>query len=354
MSPRFPDAKWNRVTPEEAGFNAERLSAAREDLEATAVSGDPRELDEYSHDNPYRVVIVRGGRLVAEWNQGIESDRNVRLRSATKSIFSSILGIAVREGMISSPDAKVVEYFPEAVDILPGEGPKTGRHARHKDRDVTLRQLIANTSGYLKPGETPGEVKHYQTYAMNVLTHAIASKYGMYDVSDPEGSPGFELLTDSRLRVPVHASWGYYRKNFDLHGNAKLANFGYFPGVAATARDMARLGWLWCNYGRWKGEQLVPEAWMREAVTPAPAEREADPEKNMLDGYGLGFWTNAAGTLWPSLPTDSFAALGAGGIVIWACPSLELVVVEGPGPFHRESMGDHLFPVVLEAVEAGA
>jgi CubicO group peptidase (beta-lactamase class C family) len=354
MTLSFPDTTWDRIEPEEAGFDAELLSVAREDLETTPGSNDPRALDTYRHDNPYRVVIVRGGKLVAEWNQGIEPGRRVRLRSATKSIFSSILGIASEEGMVSSPDDKVVEYFPEAVDVLPGEGPKTGRHGRHKDRDITLRQLVANTSGYLKPDEAPGEVKHYQTYGMNVLTHAIASKYGMYDVSDPEGSPGFKLLIDSRLRIPIHASWTYYRKNFDLHEDAKLANFGYFPGVAATARDMARLGWLWCNYGRWKGEQLVPEAWMRESVSPAPAERDADPESGMLDGYGLGFWTNAAGALWPSLPTDSFAALGAGGIAIWMCPSLRLSIVEGPGPFHRSTMGKQLFPTVVEAVEQNA
>lgn len=351
---RFPGTAWHRRSPAEAGLDGERLSEARRHLENASVDEDPRPLDEYAHSNPYRAVVVRDGSLVAEWNQGIEPGRPVRLRSATKSVFSSILGVAVAEEMIPSPDTKLADCFPEALDVLPGEGPKEGRHARRKDRDITLRQLVANTSGYLKPDEPPGEVKHYQTFGMNVLTHAIASTYGMYDVADPEGSPGFELLTDSRLRVPLRASWDYYRKNFDLHGDAKLANFGYFPGVAATARDMARLGWLWCNYGRWEREQLIPESWMRESVTPVPAERDADPEKNMLEGYGLGFWTNAEGALWPSLPTDSFAALGAGGVVIWACPSLSLVVVEGPGPFHREAMNDRLLPAVVEAVEAGA
>jgi CubicO group peptidase (beta-lactamase class C family) len=350
MTRTFPGQTWESVTPAKAGFDEEALSATQGTLEAHGVDDDPRHLDEFDHPNPYRVVVVRNGRIAAEWNQGVDVDRHVPLRSAGKSIISSILAVAVDEGMISSPDARLAKYFPPALDVLPGEGPKENRHARHKDREITLRQLVANTSGYLKPGENPGEVKHYQTFGMNVLAHAIASRYGMYDVEDPEGSPGFETLTDSRLRVPLQASWNYYLGNFELHEDAKLSHFGYNPGVSATARDMARLGWLWCNYGRWDGEQLVPEAWLRDATTPAPAEREADPGDNMLETYGYGFWTNHEGALWPSLPTESFAALGAGGIVIWACPPLNLVVVQGPGPFHRKEINDGLVPGIVGAL----
>lgn len=353
MTRTFPGQTWERVSPADAGFDEAHLREARSQLEDHSVSDDPRNFEEFDHEDPYRVVLVRDGRLVAEWNHGVAADRRIALRSAGKSIFSSILAIAVDEGMLPSADAKLVNYYPEALDVLPGEGPKEGRHARHKDRDITFRQLVANTSGYLKPGEEPGEVKHYQTFGMNVLAHAIASRYGMYDVEDPEESPGFELLVDSRLRVPLHGSWEYYLGNFDLHEDARLAHFGYNPNLLATTRDMARLGWFWCTYGEWEGEQLVPEDWLREATQVEPAEQEADPEMNMLETYGLGFWTNAEGALWPSLPRDSFAALGAGGIVIWACPSLDLVVAQGPGPFYRETIDDSMFPAIVDAVEAG-
>jgi CubicO group peptidase (beta-lactamase class C family) len=311
-------------------------------------------MDAIEGENPYRVVVVRDGRIVAEWNNEIDPGERApagRMASATKSVYSSILGIAVAEETIPSPDAKLADYFPEALEVLPGEGPKEGRHARHKDREITLRQLIANTSGYLKPGEPPGEVKHYQTYGMNVLTHAIASRYGLYDPDDPDGCPGFEVLMDTRLRIPLRADWGYYRYNFDLHDDARLEHFGYYPGINASARDMARLGWLWCNYGEWEGEQIVPESWLREAVAPAPAEREADPEDAMIDTYGYGFWTNARGELFPSLPEDSFAAMGAGGMVIWVCPGLDLVVAGSPGPFYRDTLDDELLPAVVDAVE---
>lgn len=348
--PTFPGQTWETADPAETGLDPSRLRAARTQLEDHSIDDDPRNIERFGHDDPYRVVVVRNGRIVAEWAEGVDPDEQVLLASATKSLYSNILGIAVEEGMIPSPDAKLASMFPEAIDVLPGEGPKEKRHARHKDREITLRQLIANTSGYLKPDEQPGEVKHYQTFGMNVLTHAIATKYGMYDTDSPEKSPGISLLLDTRLRIPLCGSWDYDVWNFDLPDSAKVAHFGYFTDVRASARDMARLGWLWCQYGRWRGEQLVPESWMREAVQPAPAETEADPDRNLLDTYGYGFWTNATGDCWPSLPQESFAACGSGGMVIWVCPPLDLVVVEGPGPFYREEMNDHLFPAIVDAV----
>ena len=174
--------------------------------------------------------------------------------------------------------------------------------------EITFRQLISNTSGYMKPGEEPGQVFHYQTYGMNVLAHALAKIYGLYDMADPEGSPGLKPLIDRMFGDAIGTSWGRYLFNFDLQPNARLNIFGYYDGVLSNALDMARLGWLWRNWGRWNGEQLIPEAWLREATSTAPAIRENCPQEDWR--YGYGFWTNEHGLLWPDLPTDSYAAQG--------------------------------------------
>lgn len=363
MERTYPGPVWERASPEEVGMSEPVLAEAREEVEAR------------SNGDPYRVVVVRGGRIVAEWTAGMGPDERVWMASAAKSIFASMLGVAVEEGMVDSPDDYLREYYPEALDVLPGEGPKEGRHARHRDREITLRQLISNTSGYLKPGERPGEVKHYQTFGMNVLCHAIASQYGVwdaerpprqvdtitrdrsgttshvYDTDDPDAPPGFSLLVDTRFRVPLQADWRYYVANFTGMPDARLSHFGYYPGVTASARDIARLGWLWCNWGQWEGEQLVPEGWLRESVRPAPAERAADPEDEMIETYGQGFWTNGAGALWPSLPRDSFAASGAGSVHVWVCPSHDLVVAQSPGVYDDQTeLDEFLLGRVVDAV----
>ena len=332
----YPAADWDRIAPADAGFDPVRFQQIEQWLR------------DHRQDRSYRIVIVRGGRLVGEWLHGVERDAQLRLASAAKSIFASILGIAIYEGKIASADAKLIDLYPEALDVPDGTGPKPGRYVFPKDRDITLRHLISNTSGYMKPDEEPGKVFHYQTYGMNVFTHAIAKAYGVWDVNDPEHSPGLQPLIDRCLRQPIGAEWGYYVSNFDLWPQAKLNVFGYYDGVKASALDMARLGWLWLNWGRWNGQQVIPEAWLREATQIAPDIRSNCPESDWQ--YGYGFWTNVEGKLWPQLPRDSYAASGAGSQHIWVCPSLELVVAQSPGLWSDQSENDSgLLKHVVEA-----
>ena len=320
----FPDSEWQHCAPDEVGFSASKLAAARAELDA--------------QENDYRIVIVRGGQVLAEWNRGLAAESYQWLASAAKSIFSNMLGIAVAEGAIESPDVKLIDLYPEALDVPEDQGPKPGRYVFPKDRAITMRQLISNTSGYMKPGEEPGQVFHYQTYGMNVLTHAIATTYGLYDVADPENSPGFKQLVDRYLRLPIGASWGYYLANFELHEQARLNIFGYYDGVKSTALDMARLGWLWCNWGRWGDHQLIPEAWMRQSTRTNPDILANCPQEQWC--YGYGFWTNDHGNLWPNLPRESFAASGAGRQHIWVWPSQSLVIVQSPGLWEDQREND--------------
>jgi CubicO group peptidase (beta-lactamase class C family) len=335
----YPSAEWAHVSPGEAGLDPAKLESAHRWQEDRATDERYR---------AYRTAIVRGGRVVAEWYRGLDRDYHARLASAAKSIFSCMLAIAIEEGRIASADARLVDYYPEAMDVPQGDGPKEGRYVFEKDRQITFRQLISNTSGYMKPGEEPGQVFHYQTYGMNALTHAIAKAYGLYDIRDPEGSPGLKVVMEEKLAKPIGASWSYYLANFDLHPRARIHIFGYYEGVNASAVDMARLGWLWRNWGRWEDEQVVPEVWLREATRTAPTIREHCPRE--LWQYGYGFWTNDYGELWPSLPRDSYAASGAGRQHIWVCPSLDLVVVQSPGQWEDQAENDSgLLSLVVDA-----
>jgi CubicO group peptidase (beta-lactamase class C family) len=331
----FPGAQWERVAPADAGMDPAKLDEAKQRLVRDA---------EGSGDSRYRVVIVRGGRLVAEWNSGVRSEEQLRMASATKSIFSSVLGIAIEDGRIESADSRLIDYYPEAMDVPEGTGPKPGRHVFPKNRDTTLRQLISNTSGYMKPGEEPGRVFHYQSFGMNVLIHATAKAYGLYDPSKPDES-GYTRLIDDWLRGPIGATWGYYVMNFEHGPEARTNIFGYYDGVASTALDMARLGLLWLNWGRWEHTQVIPEAWLREATRTALNIVENCPREQWR--YGYGFWTNDYGEDSANLPRDSYAAVGAGYQHIWVCPSLDLVVVQSPGLWASQEAKDS---VLLEAI----
>jgi len=304
-----------------------------------------------SNGKKHRIVVVRGGFLAAEWQLSIGTDKRLSMASAAKSLYSSILGVSIEEGMIPSVDAKVIDYFPEYLNIKEGEGPKPGRYAKPEDREITFRQLISNMSGYMKPGESPDERFHYQTYGMNILSHAIAKTYGYYDSEHPRRYPGFRKLIDEKIRNPIKGRWKYKYFNFKHPKRAKINIFGNYTVVEANARDMARMGYLWLRWGNWEGKQLIPEDWLKEATQTAPNIRANCPEGQWR--YGYAFWVNDQGKLWPNLPRDSYAASGAGQQNIWVCPSLDLVVVQSPGLYksQTDSVNSKLLNMIVNSVK---
>ena len=316
----FPGQTWDRCPPESVAIAPGKLESAGSWYE------------ERAEGRPHRAVVVRCGRLVGEWYRGVSPDEPMRLASAAKSFYSCMLGIAVADGVIGSADDLAVRYFPQMMDVPAGLGPKPGRFARPKARNITLRHLISNTSGYLKPDEQPGQVYHYQTYGMNVLCHCIASAYGVYDPEDSGRLPGFGSVMQARLRDPIGAGWTWQYTNFRQPPDAPVGHFGNYTQISASPLDCARAGLLWLNEGRWADQQVVPAAWMRQASRLPDWERAPAPgEEGKAERYGLGFWLNVEGRSWPALPHGSFAASGAGGHAIWVCPSLDLVVVISPG-----------------------
>ncbi len=322
MSTVFPGAEWSRVSPREAGLDPDRLARATAWLDDRA--------DRRGDDHGYRFAVVRGGRLVIDQNRSIDRDEKLATASTWKSMLSNVLGIAIAEGKLPSADAEVADYWPAFLDVPEGTGPKPGRHAFAKDARITFRHLISNTSGYMKPGEDPGTVFHYQSWGMNVLSHAVASLYGFYDVGDPEGSDGFMRLVREKIAAPIGAAWEYESGPMDLHPAAKQEVFAFGTRVRTSALDLARAGWLWCNEGSWAGREVVPAAWMRASTRVAPTiVRHCEPEDHV---YGQGFWSNSEGRLWPDLPRDGFHSWGAGGHYAAVFPGEELVIVQNPDP----------------------
>ena len=332
----YPTTEWTVTAPSLLGFSTEKLDRARQWMA------------EKSASRPYRFLVLCNGQIILEVNIGMEPDLQVPIASAAKSVYSNLLGIIVQEGKLDSADDKVVDYYPEMMEVQGGQGPKPGRYAFPKDKNITFRQLIANTSGYMKPEEKPGKVFHYQTYGMNILTHALAKIYGYYNVTDPEGSIGFGQLIKTKLADRIGTNWNYRQTNFDLHHQARLNIFGYYCQIYTTARDLARLGWLWCNNGYWQDQQIVPADWLKNSIRVSAdllTHSSASEWK-----YGLGFWTNSKGQLWPNLPKTGFTASGANGHYLTVFPQQGLVVVQNPGPVITGNGSEAANPDLLELV----
>ena len=116
----FPNAEWETRLPGDLGFDADKLARVQ------------AWLHEVAGDRPFQVGIARFGYLVAEWRQGVAAGSAHSQASAAKSYYATLLGIVVAEGKLSSPDERVVNYYPEMMDVGEQEGPKPGRYALKK------------------------------------------------------------------------------------------------------------------------------------------------------------------------------------------------------------------------------
>ena len=103
------------------------------------------------------------------------------------------------------------------------KAPKEGRWAFEVNRGMTLRPLICNVSGYMKPGEAPGQVFNYQTNGMCVLSHCIEKAYGLYDVNRPEESPKISPLYKEKIADVIGADWEYSSRSQQMHDKARTS-----------------------------------------------------------------------------------------------------------------------------------
>ena len=108
--------------------------------------------------------------------------------------------------------------------------------------------------------------------------------------------------------------------------------------LRCTARDFARLAYLWLNEGRWKGRQLVPADWMRLATSRYVRD---DGESPM--GYGFTFWVRDEVD---QVPRDLYMSRGHNQNHSYVIPSLDLVVVR-QGNHNRQPRGEPSFESTL-------
>ncbi len=122
--------------------------------------------------------------------------------------------------------------------------------------------------------------------------------------------------------------------------------------IHLTPRDMAKIGLLVLNEGRWKDQQIIPENWILESTQPHISESE-------FFNYGYQWWhrSSSNNSWWKEdhSPTESehemVHAMGWGGQYIFIIRDLDLVIVttasdydEGSGEAHKK------VPMVIEEI----
>jgi CubicO group peptidase (beta-lactamase class C family) len=269
------------------------------------------------------LVVIKDGTIVHENYRNFSGDRTRFMGwSMTKSIVSTLVGVAVDEKSIASIEEPIVKYLP----VLSGGAYK----------DVTIRQVLEMRSGvdyeerydFQNPGIAASN--HMSSLVRNTSRFADAARtigrahppgthfaYKTIDTAvlgwlvERVAGTTFSAYMSEKLWEPLGAESNGF---FIMDGPAGVGREFTGAGFNATARDWARLGLLYLNNGRANGKQIVSEKWVKAATASVPGS--AAP----FGGYGFQWWT------FPQ--TGAYYALGLQGQYVYVDPATRTVVVK--------------------------
>ena len=358
----FPPAHtWERKSLAEAGFDSVLLNAAiqfahdREsksprNLELAHITTFGREpygdaVGPFTERGEATGLIIHKGYIIAQWGDPSRVDMTF---SVTKSFLSTVVGLAVDQGLISSVQDTVARYIPpiewyqSATAARPAEElgqqqllfPFTSTHNRTLTWDVMLRQTSdwegtlwgkpewadrpsSNSSEWMtRKRHAPGSVYEYNDVRVNALALAATCVWR---------KPLPEVLK-TNIMDPIGASntwrwYGYRNSWIVLDGKLvqSVSGGGHWGGgMFINAFDMARFGLLTMHQGNWNGKQLISQQWIQQARTPTSAQPTY--------GY-MNFFLNTDKKYLASAPATAFVHVGNGTNIIYVDQEHQLVMV---------------------------
>ena len=299
---RDDTADWNFSDPESQNMDPQILEAGAAELA--------------SEPYLYSLVIVRNDAIVFErYFNGSASNKSNNIHSASKSIISALVGIAIDEGFIDSVDQKVSDIIPEYFS------------ANDANRDTSLHNLLTMSAGIrwredsteyrieieedwvqaildLEQEDLPGEQFKYSTGLSHVMSAVLTEATGTSVCQFAH-----QMLFDPLQITAEH--WGR---------DPQMINCGGF-NLYMTPREMAKFGLLILNRGDWHGNQLVPEAFLEQSVQAQMVSVPSGTYPGYDYDYGYYWW------LVQILGHPVYIAWGFGGQYICIIEDLDLVIV---------------------------
>ncbi|MDP3500955.1 MAG: serine hydrolase [Myxococcales bacterium] len=340
----WPTEKWPEALVNPTAKAAE--IKALEDYAFTLV-GKPEERLGYRTN---ALVVIKNGAIVYEkYARGWDGSKKQLSWSVAKSISSTLLGVAVHQGLASLDDS-ICKLLPEyssdpvvcaiLVKHILTFGSGLQWQEEYEDKGYQVSSVIAMLFGV----GHKDQVKH-------VLTHRKLHEPGtqfVYSTGDAHvvGTLAKRALTAKHgpdaFWTQLFEPLGIKNLTFeeDLGGNPLGGSFVY-----ASPRDYAKLGYLMLNDGCWNDQRLLPVGWVQQAITPSSTFRASrgdcsgtklpDTEFQLpCEGTPNGYmwWLNRAPAdgvekPWKDAPDDTYVALGHWGQRIIVIPSEDLVIV---------------------------
>jgi CubicO group peptidase (beta-lactamase class C family) len=298
----FPGTSWNRISSlEAAGWSKEKLVAARKYAASDSIRSSA-------------VVVVQGGEVVDQWG---DIDKKIDSYSVRKSLLSALYGIYAGEGVIDIN--QTLEQL--GIDDSPDPLTKEEKQARIVDllraRSGVYHRVDFETESMTRDrpargSHAPGTFWYYNNWDFNVLGTIFEQKTGL-----KIGEAFYR-----RIAKPIGMQDFRPDDVFYFGGPASIHPTYHFE---ITARDLARFGLLYLRHGRWKQQQIIPEAWIEKS---SQASEMVQSNGSNLGGYEYLWWVDYGGVHFPevSLP-GIYSARGSGAHFVFVIPTLDMVVV---------------------------
>lgn len=269
------------------------------------------------------LLVIQDGKVVYEhYTAPTGADTPHLAWSISKSVMATVLGVAYGEGRFKLDDPVATFYPPMKAhpqvriqDLMHWasglDWQEDYEYAPLKSSVVAMlytngrKDMAAFTAAH-GVAAAPGERFLYSSGDSNLLAAALHQMVGPERYADYPWTALFQPLGIER------AVW-----ERDAQGTFVGSSYLYM-----TARELARIGQLMLDDGRWQGRQLLPADWVKFTRTPF-AKAAAEPGEAMPGGQ---WWLNNT-LAWPDAPGDTFAALGHWGQGLYVLPKQKLVIV---------------------------
>ena len=278
-------------------------------------------------DQVRAILVAKGDEIVHEQYFGTDADAYWGVQSVTKSVVSTLIGIALDEGLIASVDATLAELLPQHVDVMSPAVQAT-----------TLRQLLTMNAGFAggladtgpqgkhwvreilaNPETPPGQGFVYSNGTSHLLAAIVEEATGTsalaYARSRLFGPLGIDTTPAFRRVLTLESLMAMDEAGFAWPVDPQGTSTGWF-GLRLRPRDMLKIGQLFLDHGRWEGQQIVSAG--VGGGGDQPAGRGGLPQASA---------TATSGGPATSTATPSYRALGYGGQLVVVVPSRDLVVV---------------------------
>lgn len=283
------------------------------------------------------IVAQRGEVLVEEGFRGHSTDTPTNIKSASKSIISALVGIAIDRGLLEGADQRIA---PLLEDKLPDD-PAPPIH------EITIGNLLSMQAGLGRTsGPNYGRWVASNDWVRAALAQPLAGEPGggmLYSTGNTHLLSAILTREGGRSTLELAREWLEPVEGFAIADWMRDPQGIYFGGnqMAMSPRSMLAFGELYRNGGRAGGQQVVPQEWIEMSWEP----RTRSVFNNDQYGYGW-FLADMAGH-------RVNYAWGHGGQMIYIVPSLDLTVVmtsDSDQPSARTGHRDDLHALLRDII----